>query len=192
MTSIKYDPNNLRLHGDRNKRIIRKSLSECGAGRSILLDNDDCIIAGNGVYEQAQQLGLPVRIVETRGEELIAIKRTDLSIGDERRKALALADNHSSDTSFFDEALVADIFSIDELNAWEFSINMEELGVDALGELENGAFVSHVKNAADIFSVTFTLPKSVQANYDAYVKAKGKDSLTQLIISELCQYAEAK
>lgn len=74
MTELKYDPRNYRIHTDKNKRLIRKSLEECGAGRSILFDNDDCLIAGNGVYEQAQALGLKVRIIESDGTELIAIK----------------------------------------------------------------------------------------------------------------------
>nr|WP_024994963.1 hypothetical protein [Phocaeicola paurosaccharolyticus] len=41
-------------------------------------DKDDIIIAGNGLYEQAQQLGLKVRVVESDGKELIAIQCTDI------------------------------------------------------------------------------------------------------------------
>jgi predicted metalloenzyme YecM len=39
MSDLKYDPINYRIHNDKNKRIIRKSLEECGAGRSVLVDN---------------------------------------------------------------------------------------------------------------------------------------------------------
>lgn len=122
MPNLKLDPNNYRIHDDKNKRLIRKSLEDCGAGRSILFDKDNCIIAGNGVYEQAQALGLPVRIVESDGTELIAIKRTDLTTEDSRRKALALADNHTSDTSIFDVEAIIEDFTEEELDAWEFSI----------------------------------------------------------------------
>jgi DNA modification methylase len=122
MPDLKLDPNNYRIHGEKNKRLIRKSLEDCGAGRSILLDDDDCIIAGNGVYEQAKELGLPVRIIESDGTELIAIKRTDLTTKDSRRKALALADNHTSDTSVFDMEAIIEDFSVEDLDAWEFSI----------------------------------------------------------------------
>lgn len=122
MTELKYDPRNYRIHTDKNKRLIRKSLIECGAGRSILFDNDDCLIAGNGVYEQAQELGLKVRIIESDGTELIAIKRTDLSTEDTRRKALALADNYTSDTSVFDFDAIVEDFGADELDAWEFDV----------------------------------------------------------------------
>lgn len=88
--NIKYDPHNYRIHGEENKRLINKSLVECGAGRSIVVDRDDVIISGNGVYEQAQSLGLKVRIIESDGNELIAIKRVDLATDDEKRKLLSL------------------------------------------------------------------------------------------------------
>lgn len=133
MTELKYDPRNYRIHTDKNKRLIRKSLEDCGAGCSILFDKNDCIIAGNGVYEQARELGLPVRIVESDGTELIAIKRTDLSTEDSRRKALALADNYTSDTSVFDFDAIVEDFGADELDAWEFKIddlNIDDISVD--------------------------------------------------------------
>lgn len=122
MEEIKYDPKNFRIHNDRNKGIIRKSLEECGAGRSILMDKENYLIAGNGVYEEAQALGIPVRVVETDGKELVVIKRTDLALEDDRRKLLALADNHASDTSEFDMDLVIENFSDDLLKDWEFSL----------------------------------------------------------------------
>jgi len=122
---IKFDPRNYRIHDEKNKRLIRKSLEDCGAGRSILFDKDNCIIAGNGVYGEALELGIPVRVIESDGTELIAIKRTDLSTEDARRKALALADNHTSDTSIFDVEAVLEDFTPEELNAWEVNIHAD-------------------------------------------------------------------
>lgn len=120
---IKFDPRNYRKHDDRNKRIIRKSIEDCGAGRSVLVDKDNILIAGNGVYEQAQELGLKVKVVESDGSELIVVKRTDISTEDEKRKLLALADNHASDTSMFDFDIILQDFSMNELDMWEFSIS---------------------------------------------------------------------
>nr|DAT30646.1 MAG TPA: ParB protein [Caudoviricetes sp.] len=127
---IKIDPRNYRIHGDKNKRLIHKSLVECGAGRSVLADRDNVLIAGNGVYEEAQKLGLKVRVVESDGTELIVIKRKDLSTEDEKRKMLALADNHTSDSSEFDWGLVIENFSSDILNDWEFSVDDIEFSTD--------------------------------------------------------------
>lgn len=109
-TKIKYDHRNFRKHSDENKAMIRKSLEELGAGRSVVVDADDELIAGNGVYEQAEALGLGVRVVETDGSELVVVKRTDLHTEDEKRKRLAFADNVTSDHVEWDfDALQMDI-----------------------------------------------------------------------------------
>jgi hypothetical protein len=130
---LKYDSRNYRLHNEKNKRLIRKSLEDCGAGRSIVIDREDTIIAGNGVYEQANEMGLPVRIIESDGSELIAIKRTDLGTKDTRRMALALADNHTSDTSVFDMDAVIEDFDREVLEEWEFPLP-SDIDIDAFFE----------------------------------------------------------
>lgn len=79
---IKFDKRNYRKHNDKNKNLINKSLKECGAGRSIVIDNENEIIAGNGIYEQAQKLNIPTKIIETDGTELVVVKRTDLNTND--------------------------------------------------------------------------------------------------------------
>ena len=61
---LKPDPHNARKHGDRNRALIRQSLQEVGGFRSIAVDGNDIIRAGNGVYEQAKDLGITVRIVD--------------------------------------------------------------------------------------------------------------------------------
>lgn len=124
MNEIKFDKRNYRKHNDKNKKLIKKSLQECGAGRSIIIDNEGEIIGGNGVYEQAQKLGLKTKIVETDGSELVVVKRTDLKTDDEKRKALAVMDNSTSDTSEFDLELLTADFSVDELE--DFGIELPE------------------------------------------------------------------
>jgi hypothetical protein len=122
---LTLDGRNYRRHSDRNKALIQKSLAECGAGRSIVVDRENVIIAGNGVFEQATALGLKVRVIESDGKELIAIKRTDISTKDEKRKLLAMADNHTSDTSDFDVDLLLEDFDIDTLGDWEFNFDAD-------------------------------------------------------------------
>ena len=85
-TEIKFDSKNYRKHDDRNLKLIKKSLKECGAGRSILLDAEGEIIAGNATYKTAKEANIPVKIIETDGKELIAVKRTDLKTEDKKRK----------------------------------------------------------------------------------------------------------
>ena len=124
MNEIKFDKRNYRKHDKKNKSLIKKSLEKFGAGRSIVVDAEGEIIGGNGVYEQAQKLGLKTKIVETDGNELVVVKRIDLKTDDEKRKALAVMDNSTSDTSEFDLELLTADFTVDELK--DFGIELPE------------------------------------------------------------------
>ena len=113
---IIFDSQNYRTHSKLNKKIIKKSLDELGAGRSVLMDSENCLIAGNGVKEQWGDR--PIKIIETDGSELIVVKRTDLKTQDKRRKKLALIDNHASDTSDFTFSEINKDFTTEELEQW--------------------------------------------------------------------------
>lgn len=124
---IKFDAHNFRYHNDKNKKMIHDSLSELGAGRSIVMDNQNELIAGNGVYEQAQKLGMPVRIVETDGTELVVVKRTDLATDDMKRKKLAAADNAISDHVEWNAEELR-LSGLDDLTLQELNIELPEIG----------------------------------------------------------------
>lgn len=89
------DPKNARRHGERNKSLIRESLQTVGPLRSIGVDGDNIIRAGNGVYDQAQALGLKVRVVDAAPDELIAVRRQDLK--GKRAIEAALFDNRAGE-----------------------------------------------------------------------------------------------
>lgn len=115
---ITFDKRNYRKHSEQNKKRIRKSLTECGAGRSVLVDKDGCLIAGNGVYEQAEKMGIKTRVVETDGTELVVVKRTDIGTDDPKRKTLALADNATSDNVEWDLPNIAADFDVSVAEDW--------------------------------------------------------------------------
>ena len=96
--ALKLDPHNANRGTDRGRRAVADSLAECGAGRSILVDRDGTVIAGNKTLEAALQLGLPVRVVESSGDELVVVQRTDLELDgeDQRARRLAYLDNRAA------------------------------------------------------------------------------------------------
>ena len=117
---LKFDDKNFNKHTEFGMSLLEKSLRENGAGRSILLDKDNNIIAGNGIVEAAGQIGLEkVKIVEAKGDEIIAVKRTDISLNSEKGREMALADNATAkaDIDWDKEALQSE-FDEEELNGW--------------------------------------------------------------------------
>ena len=111
------DANNYRKHSDTNKARIKKSIDEAGLGRSVVIDADGVLVAGNGVQSVIDK-DTPVRVVETDGTELVVVKRTDLHTGDPRRKTLALADNATADDVEWDFDAIAEDWTEDEAGEW--------------------------------------------------------------------------
>ena len=108
----------------RGRGLLEKSLRKLGAGRSILTDKDGNVIAGNKTLETAADIDLPVRIVETDGNELVVVKRTDLDLyseTDKRARQLAYADNKITevDLAWKPEQIAVDFEPL-ELKEWGF------------------------------------------------------------------------
>jgi len=90
------DPQNRRRHTERNLKMITSALQSVGAGRSIVIDEDNVILSGNGVTEAAAGAGLTrVRVIETDGDELIAVRRRGLSAV--QKRDLAIYDNRTAE-----------------------------------------------------------------------------------------------
>ena len=63
------DPANRRAHNPRNIGMVVDALQQVGAARSIVIDEDNVILAGNGVTEAAAEAGITrVRVIEADGQ----------------------------------------------------------------------------------------------------------------------------
>lgn len=124
---LKQDKRNYRKHNQRNLDLIKKSVNEVGLGRSVVIDNENEIICGNGLVSTLDK-NTKIRLIETDGSELVVVKRTDLSTDDEKRKKLAVMDNSTSDSSEFDLELLRVDF--DDNNLVEYGIDIPDIEVD--------------------------------------------------------------
>lgn len=105
------DPNNANKGTDRGRSMLRESLRKSKAGRSILVDKNNVVIAGNKTRSAAIAEGVEEAIVvETDGSKLVVVKRTDLDLEtDEAAKLLAVADNRTSEFIDWDSAVLSDL-----------------------------------------------------------------------------------
>jgi len=135
MTKLTPDKQNANKGTDRGRELLKHSLTELGAGRSILADKHGNIIAGNKTFTEANALGLKVREIETNGDELVVVKRNDLDLYEgTRARELAYADNRVAELDLDWEAsqLAADLEAGIDLNALGFG---EKDLKDILGDL---------------------------------------------------------
>jgi ParB/Sulfiredoxin domain len=98
---LKPDPENRRTHPDRNIEMVSGSLQQVGAARSIVIDEGDVILAGNGVTQAAIAAGITnVRVIEADGTELIAVRRRGLTA--EQKRSLSMFDNRTAELATWD------------------------------------------------------------------------------------------
>lgn len=112
------DTRNANKGTERGKRMLDRSIAELGAGRSILVDKNGVVIAGNKTRQAMVEAGIiKAKVVETDGKELVVVKRTDLDLSEEKGAArkLAYADNAVAQADLdWDLAIINE----DNANGW--------------------------------------------------------------------------
>lgn len=130
-TSIEYlvpDNKNFNKGTQFGEHLMDESLRKFGLGRSILLDKNDRIIAGNKTTEKAGELGFEkVVIVETDGSTLVAVKRNDIDLDSQKGRELALADNATSKANLsWDEEMIMQCAEQFDFDPEEWGVSMSE------------------------------------------------------------------
>jgi len=93
------DPDNARVHGQRNVEAIAASLDEFGQQKPLVIDADNRVLSGNGTLEAAKELGW----------QRLACVRTDLE--GPQAVAYAIADNRTTELGQWNAELLADQLS---------------------------------------------------------------------------------
>lgn len=119
----------------RGTGILEQSVRELGAGRSILVDKNGVILAGNHAQEAFVNAGIDDVIeVETDGKKIVVVKRTDLDADSSAGKKMAIMDNRTSEQGLAWDAVVVE----DLLNEIK----------DDEGELDN--YLKELENQLDV------------------------------------------
>jgi len=132
IADLVQDELNANRGSERGQLAVNNSIMQSGAGRSILVDRNGNIIAGNKTTKAAVLAGLDVQIVRSDGTKLIAVMREDLDINSPEARLLAVADNRTSELGLeWDADILADMVADgmdfgDLFEDWE----LEDLGVN--------------------------------------------------------------
>lgn len=121
LADLTPDGNNYNKGTEKGRKLIGKSLKKLGAGRSILIDKDGNVIAGNKTLEGAAAAGIDeVIVVKTTGRQIVAVQRTDLELDSQKGREMALADNATgaANLSWDLEMMAADGWTETDLSGW--------------------------------------------------------------------------
>lgn len=123
--SLVPDNKNFNKGTEYGDRLMDESLRRFGLGRSVLIDKNNRIIAGNKTAEKAADIGFTdVLVVEVDGNQLVAVKRKDIDLDTSKGREIALADNATGKANLsWDEKMIAEM-------ATKFDFNPDDWGVD--------------------------------------------------------------
>lgn len=126
---LRPDDQNFNKGTEYGEHLMGQSLRKFGLGRSILLDRNNRIIAGNKTAGKAVELGFEnVLVVETDGNTLVAVKRNDIDLDSAEGRELALADNATSEANLeWDNGLIAEAAQDFGFIPEEWGVSVEEL-----------------------------------------------------------------
>lgn len=129
ITDLTPDNKNANRGTKRGRGAVAKSLEQFGAGRSVVIDKDGRLIAGNKTVEQAAAAGFEnVIVVQTDGSQLVAVQRTDLSLDDPKARGLAIADNRTSELGIeWDPANLSELASDLDLSPYFDMVELRTL-----------------------------------------------------------------
>lgn len=109
--SLVPDNKNFNKGTEYGDRLMDESLRKFGLARSIVIDKNNRIIAGNKTAEKAADIGFTdVLVVEVDGNQLVAVKRKDIDLDSAKGRELALADNATSKANLaWDESMIEEV-----------------------------------------------------------------------------------
>ncbi len=136
---LRPDPKNRRKHTPRNVGMIVDALHKVGAGRSIVIDEKNEVLAGNATLEAAAEAGITkVRVVDADGSTIVAVRRKGLS--EKQKRDLALYDNRAAELAEWDvEQLKADLEAGEDLSAFFRDEEAAKLLTSTASEPPDGA-----------------------------------------------------
>jgi len=116
----------------RGTGILEQSVRELGAGRSILVDKNGVILAGNHAQEAFVNAGIDDVIeVQTDGKKIVVVKRTDLDADSSAGKKMAIMDNRTSEQGLaWDAVVVEDLLNEIKDDEGELDAYLESLAKD--------------------------------------------------------------
>ena len=156
------DDRNANRGTERGDIMLTQSLQKLGAGRSVLLDRNGRLIAGNKTAAKFGEMGLDdVIIVQTNGRQLVAVQRTDLDIDSPEGREMALADNRTGEVNLsWDTDVLAEIGQEVDLGAWFMPEEMAAWDVEG------------IPGDVDPRELWEGMPEFQQENQDCYMSIK--------------------
>ena len=179
------DPKNRRKHTPRNVGMIGDALHKVGAGRSIVIDENNEVLAGNATIEAAGEAGITqLKVVDATGDEIVAVRRTGLTT--DQKRDLAIFDNRTGELAEWDaKQILADTEAAIDLSSFFSDAELQSI-LDRAEEVDLDDFFETDPQGDGQETVTLSLKFSPEQHKEVLqaLKSHGK-SPEQVLLKAL-------
>jgi len=137
LADFRPDENNANTGTQRGLTMLDKSISEDGAGRSLLATGDGVLIAGNKTQAALMERGIEeVIVVHTDGTRAVIVQRDDVQAGTDRARLMGIRDNRTSEIglNWSAEQIAADLADGLDLSGLFYDNEIAEICADIIPE----------------------------------------------------------
>ena len=120
------DDRNFNKGNEQGAQLLERSVRECGAGRSVLIDKDNRLVGGNKAQKGFKAAGKKkVIIVDSDADTLVAVRRKDVSLDSAEGRKMAYLDNLTTQVN-----LTWDQTELEAVQADVEGFDIADFGVD--------------------------------------------------------------
>ncbi len=196
MTELTPDKQNANRGNSRGRAMVKDSFARLKAGRSVVLDKEGRVIAGNKSLEAYMANGgTQVIVVPSNGDYLIAHQREDLDLeeGTEARE-LAFADNRTAQVGIeFDPVMITDAIQIGvDLTPYWSGHELDQLFQNVRPLEEEGPAVDEdgIAQVDDFEDVDSELPGAIQLRKDMRFPSEQVHDIPEFLPGMLAEIPE--
>lgn len=190
---LEQDDKNANVGTDRGRDAVHNSIVENKFGRSILIDKNGRIIGGNKTVEAATKAGLKtVKVIETTGDEIIAVKRIDVDLDSPEGRRLAIAENRTAELGLqWDPAVLSELTGAGvDLSSYFTDIELDKLCEELQEEMPDdgdiGLNLDDEEVPQGVKQFNLFISEEIYQQFcdkvDALMESRNKESATDLIV----------
>lgn len=157
------DNKNANTGTERGASALEHSLRHYGAGRSVLVDKNNRIIAGNKTIETAASIGLEDAVlVETTGDRVVVVRRADIDLDSPEGRGLAIADNRAGELNLaWNQEVLAELGEEIDLSPYFFEEELNVIDIDAAGSADFPEMLDRPEFLSRSFTLSWEQAESV-------------------------------
>jgi hypothetical protein len=178
------DPKNRRKHTPRNVGMIVNALHKVGAARSIVIDENNEVMAGNATVEAAGEAGITkLKIIDAAGDELVAVRRIGLTT--DQKRDLAIYDNRTSELAGWDaEQLLKDVEAGVGLSEFFNDAELSSI-LDSAGTVDLDEFFTNNPDDAALETVNLLLRFTPEHYHEVIEALKARNGTNEQVVMDL-------